>query len=210
MLLQRYTPKYIILDVAQWFDYLYGGDDATKYLSPLKPYYDYHGIRDVFYKSSRVEAIKMLSWMYRYNTRIIESEKEPKNRMGFGSVHGYVDPSITIDEPIYEVEIDSVKAYFFDEFIAVCKARGIKLMILVSPSFKKTQTFELDYVRDLALKEDLPYQSFWADTSWVRTPEYFHDSGHMNEIGANEFSRFIVPLIRSAFNIDAQKINLCQ
>lgn len=201
MLTQRNIPKYIILDVAQWFDYLYGGDDTTKYLGPLKPYYEYPGISTLFREASRPEAIKMHSWFYRYNSRIIETQKEPKTRNGYAPANGKVNPDIEISEPIYTVEIDPIKAHFFERFISDCKKKGIKLALFVSPSFKKTQTFELDYAKELASKEGIPYFSFWADTDWVNNAEYFHDSGHLNQEGADAYTRAIVPLIRQAMNI---------
>lgn len=202
LLTQRSTPKYIILDVAQWFDYLYGGDDTTKYLGPLKTYYEYPEISSLFREASKPEGIKMNSRLYRYNSRIIETQKEPKNRNGYAPANGKVNPDIEISEPIYTVEIDPIKAHFFERFISDCKKKGIKLALFVSPSFKKTQTFELDYAKELASKEGIPYFSFWADSNWVNKAEYFHDSGHLNQEGADAYTCAIAPLIRQAMNIN--------
>ena len=200
---QRYKPKYVILDIMPWFDSLLdSGDDVTRYLGPLKPFYDRPDIPEIFKKCSWQEAAKMHSWFFRYNTRIVDIPEARKNLIGYSLEQGLIDPNITVSEPSCELETDSVKTHYLQQIIRLCKSNGIKVALFVSPWYKKTKTFEIDYIREMAKKENVPFVTYLTDTTFVNNYNYFYSADHMNETGANAYSRAIIPVIRELFDID--------
>lgn len=68
---QRYRPKIVIYDVIPGFDLL-SGEDNHKYLGWLKAYYDMPGIPEIFQSVDATEKYKMLSRMYRYNSKFLQ------------------------------------------------------------------------------------------------------------------------------------------
>lgn len=199
---QRYTPKYVILDIMPWFDYLVdNGDDVTRYLGPLKPFYSRPNISSIFKKCSWQEYVKMNSWLYRYNSRIGEAPVARNNPSGYSLVQGTVNPNIHVPEPLFDVEIDSNKSYYLKQIIELCKSKGIKIALFVSPSYKKTKSFELDYIRNISRDEQIPLVSYYTDTAFVRNSDYFYNTDHLNETGANTYTRAIIPVIREEFGI---------
>ena len=65
MINRRYRPKVIVYDIQPNFDYLKG--DNIKYLKTLRPYYWNQKIRSYISDVDKVEAVKDVSSMYRYN-----------------------------------------------------------------------------------------------------------------------------------------------
>ena len=71
MIDERKKPKVVIYDIAPDFD-LFVGDDNHRYLTWLKQHYERNGIADIFESIDPTEKYKMISQLYRYNSRIIE------------------------------------------------------------------------------------------------------------------------------------------
>ena len=67
---ERYIPKLILYDVTSGFDIQPG--DNSKFLSWSRPYYDQPGVDSIFWKIDHLERIKMISNMYRYNSKILQ------------------------------------------------------------------------------------------------------------------------------------------
>lgn len=201
MLSKRYKPKYIILDIAQWFDYLEGGDDATKYLGALKPFFDREEINDVFWHAQPQEWVKMHSYLYQYNSRFPESRDPLKTPAGFNPIDRTMDYEPVINDVVYTPTYDKMKVYFLERLVDECKEDGVKLVMFVSPRYNHNQLFEFDYVIDLAKRKDIPFVMHYQDENIFQNKEYFCDQDHLNARGAEAYTKTIVPECRELFDL---------
>ena len=201
ILIQHYTPKVIIYDVAPGYDYLKSDKDNTKYLGPLKVYYDREGIDSIFVKSDSKEGYKMRSKMYRLNSQLIQmlSENIVKRNE---TVNGYLPENKKMQyEPEINEEVrneyDTLKMNCLGRFVVECKQRGIKLVFYASPSYKKTNDGEFSYIKALSKKEGIPFVNHYTDSSFIYNKDYFFDSVHMNQSGATKYTQYIVSELRN-------------
>ena len=65
---ERYHPKYIIYDITNGYDLLVG-EDNHKYLGWLKESYDNEEVKKIFADIDSTERYKMMSMLYRYNSK---------------------------------------------------------------------------------------------------------------------------------------------
>ena len=68
---EHHKPKVIIYDITSAFD-LHVGEDNHKYLGWLKESYERANVREIFAAVDKTEKVKMLSQMYRYNSKFHE------------------------------------------------------------------------------------------------------------------------------------------
>ncbi len=205
ILAKRYSPKVIIYEITPEFDYLKTDKDNTKYLGPLKNYYDREGIDSIFMTVSPTERWKMCSYMYRINSKTIQmvSEnfmKRNETIKGFHAQEKSMSYEPEIDETHKEREYDDIKIKYFKEIISLCKKHEIKLLFSVSPSYKKTDSYTYSYAEDLARGNDIPFISHYSDTLINRNKENFHDQIHMNMNGAQTFTKVFVSELKNIIN----------
>ena len=72
MLTERYHPKMIIYDVTTGYDMIVS-EDNHKYLGWLSPYYDRTGIKEIFQSVDKNSKYKMISRLFRHNSRFIRT-----------------------------------------------------------------------------------------------------------------------------------------
>lgn len=205
VLLEHYTPKVVVYDVMPVFDYLTYEKDNSQFLGTLKYFYDRDGIDSLFIKVNPNEQWKMKSWLYRLNSKSIQLLTE--NLMNRNdNVQGYMpqkrrmnyEPEISETRKV--LEYDSLKVECFNRIIDICKERGIKLILSISPSYKKTDDYEFEYAKTLAKQKGIEMITHYCDTAINRNKDYFYDSVHMNEIGATEYTKMITNEIRAILN----------
>ena len=197
ILSSRYSPKVIIYEITPGFDYLKIDKDNTKYLGPLKNYYDRDGIDSIFMTVSPTERWKMCSYMYRMNSKALQmlSEnivKRNETIKGFHTKEKSMSYEPDIDETHKELEFDDVKINCLRKIISLCKKHKIKLVFSVSPSYNKTDSYKYAYAENLAKVNNIPFISHYSDTLINRNKDNFYDQVHMNMKGAQIFTRKIV------------------
>lgn len=202
ILSKRYSPKAIIYEITPEFDYLKTDKDNTKYLGPLKNYYDRAGIDSVFMTVSPTERWKMCSYMYRINSKAIQmlSEnimKRNETIKGFQAKGTSMSYEPIIDETHKELQYDDVKIKYLKGIISLCKKHEIKLVFSVSPSYKKTDSYVYAYAEDLAKVNRIPFITHYSDTMINRNKENFYDQVHMNMKGAQTFTKVFVSELKS-------------
>ena len=202
ILSQRYSPKAIIYEITPEFDYLKADKDNTKYLGPLKNYYDRAGIDSVFMTVSPTERWKMCSYMYRINSKSIQMiteniVKRNETIKGFHTKEISMSYEPIIDETHKELQYDDVKIKYLKGIISLCKKHEIKLVFSVSPSYKKTDSYVYAYAEDLAKVNKIPFITHYSDTMINRNKENFYDQVHMNMKGAQTFTKVFVGELKS-------------
>lgn len=200
----RYTPKMIVYDVNPRFDLL-EGEDNHKYLGWLKSEYDIDKVKQIFADVDPSEKFKMLSMMYRYNSKFLQNITDYFHPMYGISQDGYLPligdmdkMKIKEQKTIVDYSYDQLKLSYIESFINDCKYRGITLIITSSPIWYGRDERELKPLKDLCNRESIPFYDFSNDDSYVHNDEMFKDGNHLNNKGADEFTKEICKII----NID--------
>ena len=190
MITERYTPKLIIYDVTLLDMY---EDDNMKYLDLMKPFYYEKGIDSIFWSVNPRTRIMMLSNLYRYNTtclRVLGDFIHPMSNFP----KGYLPLQKTMD---YEVEfkeikegpVDTLKMYYFENYIRLAQNKGISLICCVSPSYKASMD-DSAYkpIKQLCEKYHVPFLYLGAEQNISYDKSYFQDRLHMNDKGARIYT----------------------
>lgn len=198
MLTERYIPQIIIYDITDGFDICNG--DNYGYLTWLKPYYDHNGIDSIFINISPTEKYKMMSNLYRYNGKILQIIGDNlvnirEENKGYRPLYGVMNYSPHNNEMKNELNVDSIKLYYFEQFILECKNKGSKLFLAYSPFYGESEINPV--ILDLVKKHNVPIISFLNNKEFINNPELFQDSYHMNYKGANLFSSKFVSKIKN-------------
>lgn len=201
-LLDRYSPKMIIWDFRiDEFE-----NKPIESLNLLYPYYysnDYiHSFLDDIDSS-----LKYKMWInaYRYNGlvgRMINMAMSPlkENRLGFGS-YSSTNTSINIECQNIDVkknDIDKKKLILFEQTISRIIDNGINLIIVQSPLFHKyVGQWETERILvQLSDKYNYAYINDSKLPNFVCNIEYIYDINHLNNLGANIFTNYLMKQIK--------------
>ena len=91
----------------------------------------------------------------------------------------------------YPFPADQERIDLLERFIKDCKAKDIRLSLIVSPMYicSKKDVFKIP--RELAAKHQIPFIDHYRDSAFVGHSELFYDFGHLNRKGAEMFSEMI-------------------
>ena len=199
MITERYSPKLIIYDVTG-FDMF--EDDNMRYLDLMKPYYYEKGIDSIFWSVYPKTRIMMLSNLYRYNTTCISvignyihpMNYYPKGYLALNKTMGY-EPEI---KEVKERAIDTLKIYYFEQFICLTQKKGIPLVCCVSPLYKAPKD-DSNYksIKQLCRQYDVPFLYYGAEPEIAFEKCFFQDRIHMNDTGANVYTSKLMKKIKN-------------
>jgi hypothetical protein len=194
VIIGRYTPKVIILDVNT--AELDISDKSYDMLSVLNPYVKRHPIlRETVKMRSPFEKIKHLSRVYPYNSvlgRTVMGSLNFKTRdvteNGFYAIKGvFID---SLKEVTYkEVPLDNNKINAFNQFLSDCTSRGISVYVVQSPSFQyeTNNSNSMSYIIAACEQLQIPFISYQNREDFADS-RLFRDPTHLNDIGADKFS----------------------
>ena len=203
---EHYKPKYIIYDVYPLFD-VQGKEDANQgNVGMLKDVYERTNIKDIFNKVDPKEKYKMISQMYRYNSKFHQIMADyiypiyqiPKN--GYQPLQGSLDPlRIKTGEKIKNMHlnqhVDTLKLHFWKEFIN--DLQGTKLILVASPEwYGDISKEELTPIINLCKQYGIPFIDYSHNPSYVHNNDLFVDGSHLNAKGADIFTNAIVTEIK--------------
>lgn len=200
-ILNRYKPKLVIYDVEYHFDF--GEGENERYLDMLKPYCSDSCIANYFKKFSWKEYIKNYSCLYRYNSNFVDLLKDyingrQSNENGFVPLKGTMNYDVDrVDIPSRTV--DTVKMSYLRLFIEDCQRSNVALLFTVSPRYDALSSQVHEPAKKLCEEMKVPYYDFFTDSYFQNHKELFHDSKHMNEEGAQEYTKQIVRIIRQMY-----------
>lgn len=201
MLNERQKPKLVIYDLHPGFDMLVG-DDNHRYLTWLKGHYDREGIADIFCSVDNTEKYKMMSQLYRYNSRIIElvsdylqplSNAKPD---GFSPLKGEID-RLKIRSKVktpHHYRFDSLKLEYINKYIQEVGAKHI--VFVVSPSWYGMDTLQFKPVKEICEQQHIAFIDYSNSPKYVHNDTFFKDGSHMNAKGADEFTKDLVNSLR--------------
>lgn len=203
---ERHQPKIIIQDVALGFD-LYK-DDNNKYLGWLKARYDREGIAEIFDMINSEERYKMLSQMYRYNSKYLQNIFVYATGIsfntgikGFRPIVGEMDTmKIRKTSEVKKYDIDTVKLDFIKKFIAT--ADDSQLYFVISPIWYGMDTDLTTPIREICQQENIPFIDFSNNPKYVYNNLYFKDGTHLNARGADEFTKDLIQILNKEYTIE--------
>ena len=193
LICQRYKPKMLIYDITPEFDLL--ENDNHKYLGWLRAYYDQKGIPEVFESVDPTEKYKMISAMYRYNTKFIQIISDFIHPLQDEGVRGYrplvgkmdmmrINRKSAIDKAYH---FDSLKIHYLNKIIL--ESNKTKVVFVVSPIYTGQDSTQYKPVAELCKAYHIPFFDFSNNSKYVNNNDYFVDGSHLNSEGADEFTR---------------------
>jgi len=203
MIQARYNPKVVVYDVEPTFDLL-DKEDNSKYLGFLRLSPRNAATDSVIYAVSPVERLFMLSDLYRYNSKflnIIAQYKSSETQTARDYTYSPLKKTLAFEpgpEPDWQLHPDSLKLFYLEKLINECKAHGTKLIFCTSPVYKETSEAYLAEAKRLSQKYQIPLLNHYCDTAYTLHRDLFADRIHLNEKGAQKYSKMIAGEIAAA------------
>ncbi len=206
--LKRYTPAVVILSIDA-ADFAKGQEDYDK-LSQLLPYYSEHPeIRAVAEMKGPFEKIKMLSFIYPYNSLVLPIMKA-KLAPGNGNYmnNGYMPLEKKVQGPRLKVDyaktalLDSNKVNAYRKFIDACKERNVQLFIVCPPYRIDASGTDktIETAGAIAKEQGIDFFNYARDTFYTANDGYFADFRHLNKTGADIFSLEVAKKIKAGLD----------
>jgi len=203
LIYQRYCPQIIIYDVMPKYDLL-AGEDNRRFLGWLRAYYNRPGIADIFKDIDSTEKYKMLSYMYRYNTKFIQivsdyiSPKWCEEYQGYRPLNKEMDimKIRTNGKNTKILEFDEVKTGYLKRFIELSLSHDVKVVVVISPIYMGMDVKELSPIVEYCNENDVLLIDYSNHPKYLYNNQYFCDGGHMNAKGADEFSKDLTKEIK--------------
>ena len=197
MIKDRHQPRIIIQDVTPGFDLMV--NDNHKYLGWLKTHYDKECVRPIFDDVDDTEKYKMMSYLYRNNSRFLQNivayftgKANDGGVKGFRPRKGKLDKMKIRDNDGDKdsYEFDPLKLDYINKFIDI--ADGTKLVFVVSPIWYGMDPKKLDPMKKICKERGVDFIDFSNDSKYVHNDIYFKDGTHLNDRGADEFTRDLI------------------
>lgn len=201
MIGHRYAPKVILLDVLPGFDLL-AGNDNHKYLGWLRAYYDREGIPQIFASVDKTEKYKMMSNLYRYNSRFVQIVSDCVRPLQASGIKGYRPLEGEMDSmkvskkkaARQEVTFDSLKLGYWGRLTPLMGSS--RIVVVISPTWDGMDRAEYLPIERMCKEKGLPFINFADDPKYLHNYAYFKDGAHLNSRGADEFTRDLVAELR--------------
>lgn len=202
ILKNRHLPKMIIYDVNPSFDLLVG-ENNSKYLGWLRSEFENDDVKHIFEDIDPTEKYKMQSMMYRYNSKFLQNVIDYVHPIFQISPNGYLPLKGEMDrmkvkelsDEKGEYLCDSLKLSYLEAFMRDVKGRDIRLIMVASPIWYGRNQGELIAIKQICDKHGISFYDMSNDERFVRNDDMFKDGNHLNNRGADEFSKIVCNLI---------------
>ena len=204
--LKRYTPEKIILS----FDAGNFEKDQEDYdrISSLLPYYKSNPeIEPVIDLKGPYEKIKTISSIYPYNSLLLPIVRGnlKKDDRTDGSMKGYMPIRKTAKGPVRTITntekevLDEKKINIYKAFIYECIKAKIELYIVCPPYLVNPIGNDLstETGRKIASDYKVNFIDYSRDSFYVHQPQLFADFRHLNEKGAQIFTKEVASIINN-------------
>ena len=205
-------PKMVILEVISTDVEVSQGAtfslDAA--LDRFSPHYgEFAEIDSLFAFNGWKEKLKLFSKTYKYNSKLVQTIKcnyipWPEDR-GYEALNGVMyiaegqqaaDVLVSSSE---KSNIEQRKLMYLQKFIDVCKAHDIKLVMCYSPYYGQSVPKSIRMIQHIAEEKDVLFLNYGDDVRFQKS-EYFQDASHLNDVGANEYSKEVVSNLGELIN----------
>lgn len=200
MITERYKPKMIIYDATGFDMYEY---DNQRSLDLLKEYYKEPGILDILTSINKKERIKLLSSLYRYNSKILPLLKDyistsSSNQKGYAPINREAQESPTdlfVNNNAFI--LDTLKLSYVRKFIDKCQENSIRLIFCSSPLYGKSpESTYNDPIEIICQEKHIPFLDFSEDHEIIDDYKNFSDEAHLNGKGAILFTNKLISALK--------------
>lgn len=197
-ILRVHTPKLICLDV-KFTDYMVREDDQNfAAVMHYAPCFGRVAEADAVFWNSNDYIPFMLSSIYRYNTNMMSyvaallhhAPYEPDINCGYKATPRPAKPDgeMELIRSVVNSQYDSLKIYYFEQFIELCRKHDIELVISVSPYYSRASADLYDKPKEIAKRYGVPVFDYHSKGLFLDHPEYFRDKQHLYDEGARIFT----------------------
>lgn len=195
IILERYTPKMVILEVSE-------GDFNTtvktdNIISLLAPYYGISDAADSMFAYYKKSLPYEVSHLYRYTSTswsnlvgVIKTIPRNFEEKGYDPITYVMKDTIIKDQPFVQHK-NFEKLSFLQTFIDICKTHNISLVLCNSPKYTRVDGLYFRYIHEIANKNKIPFFDYHTAGVFWDKPEYFSDNAHLNDKGARKFTSMV-------------------
>jgi hypothetical protein len=204
--LERYKPKVVILDLDYRDFYFRSSNFGPDILKEVAPFYGkINSEFDSLLIRKNYDKIFYQSNLYKYNKKVFNiisgNLRNGKKHNGYTPLDGFLlEIPHESSEEEFIVGDDLLKVT--KDFIEKAKKNNIKIILILSPSFKELPLDFYKYANSLPLKFKINVINHFKDTTFLNHPKYFHDADHLNNSGAKLYSKQVAKEIKSIIDID--------
>jgi hypothetical protein len=203
-IVNRYSPKIIMLDI--YFFRLHLGQNTYEGLAPLLPYYDKHTeLQQFIRQSGTAESLKLLSYIYPFNSKVLsvisgnlQSDKSDANK-GYIPLNGVAPTALKPEyKPKASSALDPAKIMVIENMAKICHEKGIRLVVVQSPSFEiRDDSDDIRVITQILKKYDAEFLSFSDVAPFNSDATLFHDRVHLNNRGAELFTGRLINKLKA-------------
>lgn len=201
MLSKRKVPKLIVYDIEPSFDMVENNNE--RYIDRQKPFAGVKPVREYMASLFPMEGLKLMSKMYRYNYKFLEIISDcvmsPTIQKGYIPLRGHIRQEIieTTQEALkVHPEQDAVKLEYLGKFITEVQGAGCRIVLVSSPYWMGYTQTDITAIETLAEKYGVAFLNY-DQSELAGNPEYFSDSMHLNDDGANEFTKDLATKLKA-------------
>ncbi|MBF8964688.1 hypothetical protein I0P70_15670 [Pontibacter sp. FD36] len=204
-ILQRsQKPRIILLDLNP--NEFHAHQDDYDRLSELLPYYHSNkAVKEVVDLKSNFEYLKAQSYLYRYNSLPLTiimhnlSLEEDNTEKGFEPIPDQVwtEELQTYTE---EEQIDSTEVRLFKNFLEAAQKANCEVYVIISPSYRKysQETLSIQLAEEICEDLGVNMLDYNQDAHFLKNRSLFVDPTHLNEDGAEIYSKIIASKLTAA------------
>lgn len=195
------VPKLIVYDIEPSFDMV--ENDNERYIDRLKPFAGAKPVRAYIASLFPMERLKLASSMYRYNYKFLEILSDcvltPSIQKGYIPLKGHIRQEMIeakADASKTPFELDAVKLEYLERFISEVQNAGCRIVLVSSPYWKGHTQTDFTAIEALAEKYSVAFLNY-AASELADNPDFFADSMHLNDGGANEFTKDLITKLKA-------------
>ena len=205
LILQRYTPKVICLEVG--VNDFTKSEDSFSTVSFFAPYFGQNEQSDSIFHLANLYWHYKVFHMYRFNAKATSSIAGLFAAPQSVGEDGYVpnpQPSHPIDSIPKHMDdytdIDSQKVEFLQCFISKCRQKNIILIFTISPSFSIISDSYYNVIKGVAETNNVEVLDYHTKGMFLNHYEYFQDGVHLWDIGARSYSSIFASDLKITLN----------
>ncbi len=213
LIAERKPPRLVIYAITPDYDY-FVSEDYTKYLGRIRQFSKLMPVSELFDSfGDELDSIRLLSNLYRNNSYLIQNLMDyfvpTVDYRGYGPLYGELTEESAMRDSLAQVrkdtmahDVDSLKLSYLEKLFAAIKADEVNVICISSPMFAPNAEIDSHFLpaRKLCDKYDIPFLDYRNFDGITGHRDLFHDFGHLNDKGANQYTELLIPILRYYLN----------
>lgn len=170
-------------NVAQWKYYLWTGIPLSRYIE----FNEHYELGSMLWLNAKMPLCKF--------------DTTAGTELLYNMKYKQFLPKDTLPVVSDTLHIEPLDALYFNKIVALCKSKGIKVVLITTPLYCKgiyapanRLKFQA-YIQQLALKQKLPYINFY-EVQGLQKLYYFRDMTHTNIEGTRLYTRYLAAQLK--------------